>query len=328
VGDFLNVVIDPATSTLSYDNVTNGQSGVASYTVATDGSYDVTDPNGSVLSAIELPGYALVMDLDHAGPNSDTRSFAFGIQQAPISLDTFGIDRGVVMQFRTNSGGMQVGCVSIEFPSSITMDEYWPFGALNNQGLAYRHEQAPIAGVEEDPSGYFLKAAQTEGGYSYVFQTPSGIAAIDNPNGNMIIFQQPETPAFDAAWAGEYTSLIYRKDDAGRGGTAPDGGPEAEVGTASIDKRNISIGQDGSLVLADGAGSVIVSGTLAAADEILIGPDMLTGPCNGLFGLSALENGQTREVFVAFIDRAVLVSSFRPNDDGSYGYFYGAGLRR
>lgn len=65
----------------------------------------------------------------------------------------------------------------------------------------------------------------------------------------MIIFQQPETPAFDVAWAGE-------------------------------------------------------------------------------FGLSALENGQTREVFVAFIDRAVLVSSFRPNDDGSYGYFYGAGLRR
>jgi hypothetical protein len=328
VGDFINIVIDPEAGTLSYDNVTNGQSGVASFTVAADGSYDIDDPNGNILSAIELPGYALVMDMDHAGPNSDTRSFAFGIQRAPISIDSFGIDAGVVMQFRTNSGGMQVGCVTLDFPTSITMDEYWPFGALNDQGLAYRHEQAPIAGIEEDPSGYFLRAAQPEGGYSYVFQTPSGIAAIDNPNGNMIIFQQPDSAAFDATWAGEYTSLIYRKDDAGRGGTAPDGGPAPETGVPSIDKHSVTVGGDGSFVLADSAGAVTVSGSLAPAAEILIGPNMLTGPCNGLFGFSALETGQAREVFVAFIDRAMLIASFRPNDDGSYGYFYGAGLRR
>jgi hypothetical protein len=208
------------------------------------------------------------------------------------------------------------------------MDEYWPFGALNDQGLAYRHQQAPVTGVEADPSGYFLRAAQPEGGYSYVFQTPSGIAAIDNPNGNMIIFQQPDTSAFDAAWAGEYTSLIYRKDDAGHGGTAPDGGPAAEIGVPTIAKHSLSVGADGTISLADSTGSVVVSGNLAPAADLLIGPDMLTGPCNGLFGTSALENGQTREVFVAFVDRAVLVSSFRPNDDGSYGYFYGAGLRQ
>lgn len=328
VGDFLTVEIDPTAMTLSYDNKTNGNSGTVSYTLAKDGSLDVQDPDGNVLHAIELPGYAIVLDLDHAGPSQDTRSFAFGILQAPISAKTFSLGKGVVMQFRTSSGGMEVGCVQQNSDGTVDIESYWPFGALNDQGAAFHiSQQAPI-NLVDDPSGYFVTLMDPNGDPpATLFATPSGISAIDNPNGNMIIFEQPATAGFDQNWAGDYTALLYDKSDAGRGGTASDGGTLAEEGTPSIDSYAIHLSSSGEVTLQDASGSNMLTGTLAPSSDVLVGAGMFTTPCNGLFTFSFLDQGQSRDVFMAFVDRVLLIASFRPNGDGSYGYFYGAGLR-
>ena len=317
VGDFLTVEVDPAAMTLSYNNKTNGSSGMVSYAIAKDGSLDVQDPDSNVLHAIELPGYAIVLDLDHAGPNQDTRSLAFGILQAPISAKTFSLGKGVVMQFRTSSGGMEVGCVQQNSDGGVDIESYWPFGALNDQGAAFHITQQSATALIDDPSGYFLTLMDPNGGSSsYLFTTPSGISAIDNPNGNMIIFEQPATADFDASWAGKYTALLYDKSNAGRGGTAPDGGTQAEEGTPTIDSYDVGVSSSGDITVQKSGGANMLTGKLASSSDVLVGTGMFNAPCNGLFTFSFIDQGQPRDVFMAFIDRALLIASFRPNDDG------------
>src|SRR5579863_3796199 len=58
VGDFLTITIDSTAHTIAYKNYTNGQMGTVPYTVNSDGTYTITDPDGNLLSAYEVPGTA------------------------------------------------------------------------------------------------------------------------------------------------------------------------------------------------------------------------------------------------------------------------------
>src|SRR5207237_757140 len=62
VGDFVTISIDSNAQTITYENRTNGESGTVPYTVNSDGSYTITDPNGNLLSAYEVPGSVMVVE--------------------------------------------------------------------------------------------------------------------------------------------------------------------------------------------------------------------------------------------------------------------------
>ena len=51
VGDFLTITIDTTAHTMSYSNVSNGDSGTIAYTVNGDGSYTLNDPAGNLTAA-------------------------------------------------------------------------------------------------------------------------------------------------------------------------------------------------------------------------------------------------------------------------------------
>jgi PBP1b-binding outer membrane lipoprotein LpoB len=56
VGGFLTISIDSTTATITYSDLSNGQSGTVPYTVGTNGTYTIADPQGNLLATYELPG--------------------------------------------------------------------------------------------------------------------------------------------------------------------------------------------------------------------------------------------------------------------------------
>ncbi len=79
-GDFLTISIDSAALTITYKNYTNGDTGTVPYTVNADGTYTVTDPQGNLLAAYEVPGTALLVEAANAGPNHDTDALITAIE--------------------------------------------------------------------------------------------------------------------------------------------------------------------------------------------------------------------------------------------------------
>jgi hypothetical protein len=57
----------------------------------------------------------------------------------------------------------------------------------------------------------------------------------------------------------------------------------------------------------------------------------LSDPCYGLFTFRVTTSSSQEDVFVAFMDKAMLFSSFSANlpwaSQGTYNYFYGVGLK-
>ncbi len=63
-GNFLNITLDPAAKTLTYTDVSNGETGVLPYTVNADGTYTLSDPTNNLVAAYEVPNYALLVQAD------------------------------------------------------------------------------------------------------------------------------------------------------------------------------------------------------------------------------------------------------------------------
>ena len=57
--------------------------------VNADGTYAITDPNGNLLAAYEVPGTALVVEAANAGPDQDTLALITAIETTPASIGTF-----------------------------------------------------------------------------------------------------------------------------------------------------------------------------------------------------------------------------------------------
>ena len=329
VGDFLAITIDHDARTLTYQNRSNGTSGAASYTVASDGSYAISDPSGNFVAGFELPGFALVLQAQKSGPNGDTPSLVFAILKEPFHKSDAVNANYNYMQFRTNSGGMELGAALLDGAGNVQNTGYWPYGGATNQP-AFMSDVFSTDLLHEDPSGTCL-ALYNPGDMdtSYIFRTTSGVLAVDGSNGSHLCMLQQPSKNFSPAWAGSYGAIVYMKENAQ---TAPG---NVETGDVSFHRGNIAISAAGVVTVTDEMGTELVNTSLApvADDTTLVGPGRLQNDCPGLFSFSINGANGQQNVYVAFLSNALLVSSFAydPNtitSGGTYSYFYGVGLRK
>jgi hypothetical protein len=330
VGDFLTITINPGTLTLSYTDVTNGTSGTVPYTVNPDGSYALSDPSGNLIAAYEVPNYAMVIESMKSGPGENTPSLITAVESGAISLTTFENNNYNYMQFRTDFGGLDVGSANVG-SSTVQTSGYWPYGAISGGGnVPFDQSSMPLSIFTEDSSGTFLNGTVPDGGGSVtLFGTASGFFIVDTGNGSILGLQKAASAAFNPSNAGTYTALVYQKT-----GVQMNGGSNVETGTASFEKATIAITSAGKLTMTSSTGATISSGTLApvASVSYLYGSaGELADPCWGMFTYRVTTPGSQTDLFVSFVNGAVVFSSFEAplpwNGDLSiYNYFYGVGL--
>src|SRR5579862_2356409 len=109
VGDFLTISIDSTAQTITYNDLSNGEAGTVSYSVNADGTYAISDLQGNVLSAYEVPGFVLLVEAAKAGPNQNAPALITAIESSPASIQNFAGENFNYMQFRTTAGGIEIG---------------------------------------------------------------------------------------------------------------------------------------------------------------------------------------------------------------------------
>lgn len=332
VGDFLQITLDATAHTLQYKNVSNGDSGTVSYAVNTDGTYAITDPTGNLQTAYEVPGYALIIRANKTGPNHATPSLITAIQSQPITQAGISNRSYNYMQFRTNSGGLEVGSLKINAAGDVAVEGFWPYGEQSGSGAF--HTGSPVSGssILTDPSGSFLKVPDGNGQFDYLFGTTGGFFAVDTPNGAIVSLNKAATKDFLASYAGSYKSIAYRRVGAHTGV----GNSETSTVPAWLWSATIDISSTGLVQVSDGSAPFITAQLIPVADATYLqGAGKLTDPCNGLFTLryNTVVNGISfqRDVFVSFLDHSLLFSSFKTalpmNGGNDYEYCYGVGLK-
>ncbi len=327
VGDFLTISIDSAAHTITYKNYTNAEAGTVPYTLNTDGTYAITDPNGNLLSAYEVPGFVLMVEAANAGPNRDTPALITAVESAPASINTFAGRSFNYVQFRTAAGGMEMGTITIDARGNITHGGYWPFGVFS-QSL-FGGGSFAASSIQEDASGNFFTINESDGSSDHIFGTQSGFFVVDTGNGTILGLPKSTAKAFAASEAGTYTAIFYEK--AG----AQTGQGNVETGTASEDKATVTIGASGSMTIVDSQNNTLASGTLAAVADTSYLYDgtqnTLSDPCYGMFTFRMSTGGVQQDVFVSFQGNAVVFSSFQTalpvQGYAPYTYYYGVGVK-
>jgi len=330
VGDFLNITIDPVAHTIAYTNKSNGDSGTVPFTVNADGTYTLNDPAGNLVAAYEVPNYALILQAAKTGPNHNTPALVTAVQSAPISVATWANRRYNYMQFRTAAGGIEVGSININSLGDVVPSSFWPFGAMNNSGSPF-HTGAGFdhTQFQNDPSGTFLKMSDGSGAFDYIFGTPNGVFAVDTNNGAILALQKAATKNFDPTFAGTYKAIYYQKTGASTGLG------NIETGNASLSKATMVITAGGGFTVQDPQGNTLVQAMLTpVADAAYLydgTANTLNDPCFGFFTFRVTSGGIQQDVFVTFLDRSILFSSFStamPTAPGNtYDYLYGVGLK-
>jgi hypothetical protein len=328
VGDFFTISLDPNAQTLTYTDLSNNMSGTVAYTANPDGTYTLSDPSGNLVAAYEVPNYVMLIQATMTGPNKNTLALVTAVQTTEITPATFASQKYNYMQFRTSIGGVSIGAATMDAQTNVTTSSYWPFGEQNQQG-AFNSSSMLSSSFQEDSSGTFFEIPGTDGPPSYVFGTPNGIFAVDNPNGTILGLQQAASKAFDASYAGTYSAMYYHKGNATMGA-----GSNVETGTPSMGMASLVIGPTGQFALTNSSGSVMGQGSLAAvADTTYLygSPNELQDPCFGLFTFRVTTPTTQQDVFVTFQNKAVLFSSYKslPSVSGAnyYNYFYGVALK-
>ena len=336
VGDFLQITIDKDAHTATYLNKTNGLSAAGvPYTVDSKGAYAFADPNGHLKAAIELEDYALVVDVDKAGPKKDSRALAIGAATSPISLADFVNRKLNMMQFRTSNGGMEVGNVVLSTAGNglfVDLQSYWPRGAMANDDHPFHGRMRTFPVQEPAGEHEFLTLAETEGGKTsmdYVFKTATGFA-IDMSNGNIVMLEQPESKDFDPTSAGSYRALAY-----GKQGAKSSSGDEPEPGEATVRSIDVTIGASGHVVAKDGSGMTVFDDDLTPVPDAayLTGTGKLDAArSRGIFTFRTNGAFGSTDVFVIFTKSGLLFSSFTPGapqaGDAPYDYLYGAAVKQ
>jgi hypothetical protein len=327
VGDFFNISLDPNAQTLTYTDVSNNDSATVAYTTNANGSYTFSDPNGNLLTAFEVPNYALLIQAAKTGPNRDTLALVTAVETSQITMSTIASNIYNYMQFRTTSGGADIGSVNIDAQSNFTTSSYWPYGAQNQQN-PFSSSSMPGSGVQEDPSGTFLTMTGIDAQPSYIFGTANGIFAVDTPNGAILGLKQAATKAFDASYAGTYQAMYYRKVNASFSNN------NVETGTPNMGFATLTIDAVGNVTLQDTQNNIkLAAGTLVAVADTpyLYGPNELLNPCYGLFTFRVTTPTTQQDFYMTFLNQAVLFSSYKslPQVSGSsmYNYFYGVALK-
>ena len=340
VGDFLSFVIDPNAGTLSYTNISNGQSGSVSYTVSGNGSSTLDDPDGHLLAVSEVPGYGVVALMNNAGATADQLALITSVNEQSITANSFNGQNFNLFEFRTKGGGVGLAPIAIDGSSNFSGTEYMPFNLLgpNNSGFNLLSTFSLSASTTSpSPSYLFLQEAEPPAGSgkNYIFGAPNGMFLVDSEDGSMVGLPKAASKNFDASWAKSYTFTYYQKTNAyGPDGNSPEAGDiTGGVGTLTLDAS-------GNLSLKDGSGNTMASGLLVpVADTASLYDGTTTGgpttvgelgdPSWGVFTFTTAGSGQTQQVFVAFASGTVLLSSFKTptsyNPGDNYDYFYGVG---
>jgi len=117
--------------------------------------------------------------------------------------------------------------------------------------------------------------------------------------------------------------------------TANDGGqsPNVESGTPALGSAMLVVSSDGAVTITDANGTTLASGALTAVADTsyLYGTaGELADPCYGLFTFRSSSGNVQQDVFVTFLGKSAVFSSFsavQPSVPGeTYDYFYGVGL--
>src|SRR5579871_1497497 len=326
VGDFLTISIDSTAQTITYKNYTNGETGTVPYTVNADGTYTITDPNGNLVAAYEVPGFVMMVEAANAGPNKDTAALITAVESVPASINTFAGQNFNYMQFRTAGGGLEVGTITIDAQGNTKHDGYWPMGAFS-QNL-FNGGSFSATSITEDPSGDFFTINESSGA-DYAFGTPSGFFAVDTGNGTILSLPKAAAKSFDPSVAGTYTAIYYEKSN------AQTGQGNVETGTPSEGTGTVTIAVSGLITITDRQNNTLATGTLApVADTAYLydgTANKLSDPLYGMFTFRVLTGGVQQDVFVSFQGNAAVFSSFQTAlpiaGYAPYTYYYGVALK-
>ncbi len=336
VGDFLTITINSTALTISYNNLSNGDSGTFPYTVNANGSYTLSDPNGNLLSAYEIPGYALLIQAAKAGPTHNTAALITAVESGPITLSTFANNSYNYMSFRTNFGGVEIGSISIGATSG-TNTNYWPYGNTSpGSGGAFEGSTMDFSGLTESASGTYISGVIPDagGGTETIFGTASGFFIVDTPNGSIIGLPKAASPAFDPTVAGTYNGVFYEKAN-----VTMAAGSNTETGTPSTGQATIvvtaAVGSTlPNITVTDSNGNTFINAALtpvANSPNLYGSAGQLADPCYGLFTFHVVTATYEHDVFVTFVGNSVVFSKYSANlpwtQTSGYSYWYGVGLK-
>jgi hypothetical protein len=342
-GGFLLITVTPASANagmMSYADLSNHRNGASiSYTVGSDGSYTISDPDGNLVSGYEIPGAGLVLQARKAGPVGAEDALIIAAETGQVTLD--GLEgRYNTMRFRTRRGGISVSAAQVG-AHEMTERGYSPFAAF--AGL----KAGPSAGFEGSTHAATEFALSQDGTYfttatsridgelitSYYTGVGQGFFLAATPDGSVIGLPQAASAVFDSGYAGTYRGLYYQKTDV----EAAAGG--AEIATPIVDPVEVSINPDGAVTLTDAtSGGTLAAGTLKPVSEaryLYDGNGGLADAREGMFTFRVTMNGMTQDFFAAFATvngkRSMLFSSFwaaaGKTKTPEYNYFYGVGLK-
>lgn len=332
VGDFMTITIDSTAQTIAYTDFSNRDIGSVPYTVNSDGTYKLTDPTGNLIAAYEVPNYAVVLQAAKTGPSLAAPSLITAVESGSISMATFAGHSYNYMQFRTASGGLEVGSIAISAQGVGSNSSYWPYGALNpgnEGGSPFHNGTIDMTQAQLDSSGTFLKIPDQGGSSSdYIFGAANGIFAVDTGNGAILGLKKAASKDFDPAFAGTYGAIFYQKTGASTGTG------NVETGTATLAHATLVVTASGHVTVTNSQGNAVVQGTLTpVADTAYLygSAGELQDPCYGVFTFRVSTGNSQQDVFVSFMEKAILFASFSANvpwaSGGTYNYLYGVGLK-
>ena len=334
VGDFLTISLNSTAQTISYSDVSNSTTGTVPYTVNSDGSYTLADPNGNLLSAYEVPNYALLIEAAKTGPNSNSPALITAVESGPISLATFEGQAYNYMQFRTSQGGVDIGSVSISSQGLATTSSYWPYGAVNagDSGMSpFNGSTMDFSQAKLDSSGTFLYMPDIGNSAvnDYAFGTANGMFIVDTPNGAILGLKKAASKDFDPSFAGNYKGLSFQKTNV----TWTPG--VGESGTTTQDGGSVVVSSTGQVTILDSNGNQIAQSTLtpvADASYLYDGTAAtLQDPCFGLFTFRITTATSQQDIFISFLGNAVVFSEFGADlpwgNGGTYSYAYGVAIK-
>jgi hypothetical protein len=333
VGDFMTITLDSSAQTITYTDVSNGDGGTVPYSVNGDGTYTLTDINHNLVAAYEVPSYAMLIQAARTGPGLDAPALITAVESGPISMATFAGHSYNYMQFRTAAGGLEVGSVTISPQGVGSNSSYWPYGALNpgNQGQSpFNSGTIDMTQAQADPSGTFLKIPEpnNQPGFDYVFGTVNGIFAVDTTNGAILGLKQAAKKDFDPTFAGTYKAIYYQKTG------ATTGVGNVELGSPSLGHATLEVTDLGNVTVSDASGTTIMQAPLTPVEDApyLFGsPSQLQDPCHGVFTFRVKSSTTQQDVFVTFMDKAMLFASFSGpvtwTQNSTYDYLYGVALK-
>lgn len=332
----MSISLDPVAHTLSYEDLSNGDSDTVSYGINPDGIYAFTDPRGNFSLAYETPGVGLVIAAERTGSSHDLPSLVFALPTASITVESWAGRGYNTMIFRAGAGGVEVGSISFDSGTNARLTSYWPYGALDSNALAFHESGFSASGFQMDGSNHFIRVPDSAAPhypfdgmviYDYLFGSQSGVFAIDRPDGSLLGVRKAPLKDFDPKSVGGYRGIYLQKLGAGPGEF------NSETGTASFEVANLSVGGDGRFSLSSREGNSVLSGNMVPLVDApyLHGGHKPEDPCYGTFTFRTIAQDSRQDVFVIFSGHLVLFSAFKtflgPLSSETYEYLYGVGLR-